>query len=310
MEIRNYTEPEEIINSDGKDPLIPKHPFRLLICGPSGCGKTNLLLNFIYDYLDFDALYLCAKDINEPKYSKLREKYTMFNNMEKDDILNCKAKRNVKTELLKLFHKFKKETNFSSHLTDFLSIDKLDSSLKNLVIFDDCVTEKDQRRIEDFFIRGRKKNATIIYLTQSYYSTPINIRKNCNYFIFFELQPRDITQIIREIDGRLTSEKFRNLYERCMQKDYDFFMLDLVNKDLRYRKNIFFSSLNKRMNKHRLYRKSKKVQGRGFFMDLGKKIMNDTLLASESKTKEFIKNKLDAILSKEIKRGKGLKIFK
>lgn len=234
IKIKNYNEPEEFIDQNTN---LPIHPFRLLIVGASGSGKTNLLLNLIYDHLKFDSLFVCAKDLYEPKYSKLQENYTMFEDVEKQDIIDCKNIKKKKT-LLNLYKKYKKsEVVFSSNTNDFITVDDLNPSLRNLVIFDDCVTEKDQKNIEDLFIRGRKKNASIIYLSQSYYSTPINIRKNCKYFIFFNLQPREIQQIIREIDGNLTNEEFKKLYKKCVQKPYDFFMLDLVNPSKRYRHN-------------------------------------------------------------------------
>lgn len=202
--------------------------------GPSGCGKTNLLLNFIYDWMDFDRLYVCAKDIFEPKYVTLRERYSMFDGLEEEDIRDCKHKK----ELLELYRKFgNKKTLFTNELDEFASVDDLDSSVRNLVIFDDCVTEKDQKPIEDFFIRGRKKNASVIYLSQSYYSTPLNIRKNCNYFVFFRLQPREIQQILREVDGNLSPKEFKAMYDKSVRVPFDFFMLDLTNPELRYRRN-------------------------------------------------------------------------
>lgn len=229
LQIKDYTQSEEFAEAP-KHPLLPIHPFRLLITGPSGCGKTNLLLNFIYDWLDFDRLYVCAKDIHEPKYSTLRENYAMFDGIEECDLKHEK-------ELTKLFRQFKKETFFTDDVEDFVTVDDLDPSYKNLVIFDDCVTERKQKLIEDLFIRGRKKNASIIYLSQSYYSTPINIRKNCNYFVFFKLQPREIQQILREIDGCLSKEEFKAMYEYSTRGRFDFFMLDLINTQLRYRSN-------------------------------------------------------------------------
>ncbi|GFU20148.1 uncharacterized protein TNCV_2557391 [Trichonephila clavipes] len=240
--IEDYTEVEEFSDSN-QHYLLPKHPFRLLIAGASGTGKTNLLLNFIYDYLEFDNLFVCAKDMYEPKYAKLKEKYTMFDGVDFDKILVKYPKK--KKIMLELFEKFgKKGTLFSSDTKEFITVDDLDPSCKNVVVFDDCMTDKDQRSIEDFFVRGRKKNATIIYLSQSYYRTPIIIRRNCNYLIFFNLQQREIQQIIREIDGSLTKEEFSRLYKKCMQQPYDFFMLDLVNPALRYRKK-YFIPINK-----------------------------------------------------------------
>lgn len=50
------------------------------------------------------------------------------------------------------------------------------------------------------------------------------------------------------------------------------------------------------MNKHRLYRRSKKIQGRGFFSDIVKEV------------KPILRDKLNEIFSKK-KKGAGLKIF-
>lgn len=70
-------------------------------------------------------------------------------------------------------------------------MDDLDPSVRNLAVFDDCINDKKQESIE-FFFRERKKNASVIYITQPYYSTPIERRKNCNYFAFFEFQTNEI----------------------------------------------------------------------------------------------------------------------
>ncbi|GFY22233.1 uncharacterized protein TNCV_3298761 [Trichonephila clavipes] len=180
----------------------------------------------------------------KPKYAKLKEKYTMFDGVDFDKIL-VKYPKKKKKIMLELFEKFgKKRTLFSSDTKEFITVDDLDPSCKNVVVLDDCMTDKDQKSIANFFVRGRKKNATIIYLSQSYYKTPIIIRRNCNYLIFFNLQQREIQQIISEFDGSLTKEEFSRLYKKCMQQPYDFFMLDLVNPALRYKKK-YFIPINK-----------------------------------------------------------------
>ncbi|GFS49848.1 uncharacterized protein TNCV_4344861 [Trichonephila clavipes] len=56
-------------------------------------------------------------------------------------------------EASELFEKFgKKETLFSSDTKEFLTVDDLVPSCKNVVVFDDCMTDKDQKSIEDVFV--------------------------------------------------------------------------------------------------------------------------------------------------------------
>ena len=42
--------------------------------GGSGSGKTNTLRNLINEQHDIDKIYLCARDLNEPKYEILIKK--------------------------------------------------------------------------------------------------------------------------------------------------------------------------------------------------------------------------------------------
>lgn len=103
-----------------------------------------------------------------------------------------------------MFRKFKKDVTFLFTLN--VTVDDLDPSALNLVVFNDFVTVKKQGLIEEFFIRGRKKNTSVIYVIQSYYSTRLDMRKKCYYFVFFEIQPREIWQILPEIYVSLTKE--------------------------------------------------------------------------------------------------------
>lgn len=72
------------------------------------------------------------------------------------------------------------------------------------------------------------------------------------------------------------------------------------------------------MNKHRLLRKSKKIQGRGFFSDVVGPVLKDKALALlreqlpgmlEEKAKTFVHDKLNGILSMKKKSGGGLKFI-
>ena len=60
-------------------------------------------------------------------------------------------------------------SNDKGHIVE---VDDLDPNYTNFVIFDDFVTEKVQKNAEDLFVRGRKRNASTMYISQSYFETP------------------------------------------------------------------------------------------------------------------------------------------
>lgn len=43
--------------------------------------------------------------------------------------------------MLDWYEKCKKETLFTSELSEFITVNDLDRSIQNLVVYDDCVTE-------------------------------------------------------------------------------------------------------------------------------------------------------------------------
>ena len=180
--------------------LAPRWPFRLLICGASGSGKTNVLVNLILQYLTYDKLYVYAKDLCEAKYEFLQD----------------------------LFKDFPEETVFSE-TNDIVSVDFLDKSKQNLIIFDDHITQKHQNNIIDLFIRGRKKNASTVYLTQSYYGTPKNIRLQCDYIILMKsCNQREMNYILKE-----HAVDIKKKYDEAVKGRYNFFLIDLRNNEFR-----------------------------------------------------------------------------
>ena len=59
---------------------------------------------------------------------------------------------------------------------------------KFLIIFDDMIShvmsdKKTQQILKDLFIRSRKLNISLCFLTQSYFSVPKDVRLNCTQYI-------------------------------------------------------------------------------------------------------------------------------
>ena len=217
--IINYdNDKEDFLN---KHILAPLWPFRLLICGSSGCGKTNLLMNLIYNYLYYNKIYIYAKDLTESKYQMLQDFFEEVNETMKD----------------KTGEDFQVAT-FSSSKDDIVNVDDLDKEYQNLIIFDDFVTEADQHLIIDLFIRSRKKNCSLIYLTQSYFSTPKDIRLQCNYFIFYNISnERELLEIQKDHCLDVDKYTFKEYFIKATSEPYSFFLIDKKSKELRFRKN-------------------------------------------------------------------------
>ena len=144
--------------------------------GPSRSGKTNYLLNSRQkDNNIIDRIYLYAKDLEEPKYKLLinkREKGgTNFNNDP---------------------HAF---IEYSNSMDDILpNIEDYNKKIRRkvLIVFDDMIShvmpdKKAQKILKDLFIRCRKLNIFLCFLTQSYFSVPKDVRLNCTHYILFKL---------------------------------------------------------------------------------------------------------------------------
>ena len=96
------------------------------------------------------------------------------------------------------------------------SIREMEDRNQKVVISDDCVCEKNQGDIINYFMQGRHKNCCLINLSQSYYKTPKNIRLNCSHYIIFESPTkRDNESICNEhgIDKEANKRSFKNEYD-------------------------------------------------------------------------------------------------
>ena len=197
--------------------LVPQHTFRLCIVGPSNSGKTNTLMNLIEDSKNFRKIYLYAKKLDEPLYEYLI------------DYWNKKSKE-LGEELLE----------YSNDISQVVTPDVLDDSIQNLVIFDDMITEKNLNCVKELFIRGRKQNSSIIFISQSYFSIPTEIRINCDYFIFTRgLRGNELIQIAKDHATSVSKDKFKELYAKATRNGFNFFLIDNQSTDpiMKYRRN-------------------------------------------------------------------------
>jgi ABC-type dipeptide/oligopeptide/nickel transport system ATPase component len=188
-----------------------KIPFRMLIIGSSGSGKTQTLLSLIYNMPDtFESIIITTKNKDEPLYNYMDEKY---------------GKKGVKVQEID-----------KDGLPD---LDKFDKTQQTLLVMDDLVGEKNQKPMCDYFIRARKKNCSLIYISQSYYAVPKMIRNNLTYLIIKQVSSmKNLLMISREYDLGIDKKLLTNIYQDATKDKQGFLLVDLEgNPNERFRKN-------------------------------------------------------------------------
>jgi len=104
-------------------------------------------------------------------------------------------------------------------------VSEMNGENKKLVIFDGFVCEKNQAPLIDYFITGRHKNCSVIYLSQSYYKTPKDIRLNCSHFCIYEFPSANEKSLLcRE------NNVDKKLYEQATNDPYSFLYIDKPRK--------------------------------------------------------------------------------
>ena len=129
-------------------------PFRMLIIGPSGSGKTDTLLHLINNLHPIDKIYLYTKDTEEKKYQFL------INKREQAGIKNLNGP-----------HAFIEYSNNMDDVFDNTNNYNKNRDKKLLIIFDDMIadimrSEKFKAIVKELFIRCRKLNISIVFITQ------------------------------------------------------------------------------------------------------------------------------------------------
>jgi hypothetical protein len=168
-------------------------PFRMCVVAPSGSGKTNFLLNLIRVFSSgkgtFTDITIVTANKDEPLYNWLSG--------QSDNIKIVEGLENNP------------------------KLDDYDKKSNHLLIWDDLVLSKDLKPVEKYYIRARKRNVSLMFLSQSYVDIPKMIRKNSCYLVLFDLggSKRESDYILREWSGELEKHELRAIYNDATNAD-------------------------------------------------------------------------------------------
>lgn len=193
-----------------------KVPFRMLIVGASGTGKTSTLLNLIRAMPDtFSRIAVITKCKNEALYSYLLDATGGKDNGVTVEEIDDKGLPDLKD--------FNEEEN-------------------SLIVLDDlvCETAKKLQPICDYYIRCRKKNVSVVFLTQSYFHVPKIIRSNVTYIILKQVaSQRNLMMIIKDFSLGADKKSAIEAYKQATENFNDFLLLDLDNPKQAWRKGLY-----------------------------------------------------------------------
>ena len=97
--------------------------------------------------------------------------------------------------------------------------------------------------VPELFIRGRKLNISLVFITQSYFKIPKDVRLNTSHFFIAKIpNKRELQQIAINHSSDINTKDFANIYRKCTAEPYSFLVNDTTlpsNNPLRFRKNLF-----------------------------------------------------------------------
>ena len=81
--------------------------------------------------------------------------------------------------------------------------------------------------ITELFIKGRKLNISLVFITQSYFTVPKNIRLISTHYSVTKIRnKRKLEQIAFNHSSDIDFQDFMNLYKKCTAKPYSFLVTD------------------------------------------------------------------------------------
>lgn len=190
-----------------------KLPFRMCVVAPSGSGKTNFLLNLLHKFScgdrgTFKTIHIITRNKDEPLYKWL--------NSECEQII------------------------IQEGLSHTPKLDEFDKDENHLVVWDDLVLSKDLSMVENYYIRARKLNCSVIFISQSYFKIPKIIRNNCSYMVLLKLSgQREVNLILSEFGLGITKEQLIDLYKYATAEKFSPLLIDMeADTENRFRKGL------------------------------------------------------------------------
>ena len=121
---------------------------------------------------------------------------------------------------------------------------------KKLTVFDDMIgdimtNEKFKAIMKELFIRCRKLNISLAFITQSYFSVPKDVRINSTHYLTMKINnKRELQNIAINHHADINYQDFMKIYRECTKQPHNFLTIDTTlptSNPRRFRKHLFES---------------------------------------------------------------------
>ena len=118
---------------------------------------------------------------------------------------------------------------------------------KVLIVFDDLIADMINNKkldsiVTELFIRGTKLNISIVFITQSYFKVPKDVRLNFTHFFIVKIPNKgELQQIALNHSSDIDFKDFIKIYKKYTKEPYSFLVNDTTlpsDDPLRFRKNL------------------------------------------------------------------------
>ena len=146
---------------------------------------------------------------------------------------------------------------YSNIINDvYYDIDDYNPKIKRkfLIVFDNMIADNMTNKtfqaiIRELFIRCKKLNISLIFITQPYFSVPKEVRLNSTHYLIMKIHnKRELQQIAINHSADIDYNDFLKIYKSCAKEPYSFLTIDTTlpaDNPMRFRNNFSDSPLQK-----------------------------------------------------------------
>ena len=114
------------------------------------------------------------------------------------------------------------------------NIDDYNAKIKRkiLIVFDDVISDiminkRFQTTIQELLIRCRKLNISLVFITQSYFSVPKEVRSNSTHYLIMKIHNRrELQQTAINHSSEIDYKDFQKIYRNCTKEPYSFLTIN------------------------------------------------------------------------------------